>query len=187
MTKRISLNLDNVAESRRERVKSDVAEFLLNETLRDLSRGVSPLTGSPFQSLSKDYANAQKGGDTTPNLELEGDMLDDYDVRSTEGQSYVEIGFFKGSSQIPKADGHNNWSGKSELPQRRFIPREDEGYRQGILSGINQIIRSAESDRVESREAARDEINEAWQGTNIAELFGPEAIDVLIEAVLRGD
>jgi hypothetical protein len=187
MTKRISLNLDNVPESRRETVKSDVAEFLLNETLRDLSRGVSPLTGSPFKSLSKEYANAQKGGDTTPNLELEGDMLDDYDVRSTEGQSYVEIGFFKGSDQIPKADGHNNWSGRSELPQRRFIPKSDEQYRDGITNGINQIIRSAESDRANRRDEARDEINEAWQGTNITDLFGPEAIDVLIEAVLRGD
>jgi hypothetical protein len=47
------------------------------------------------------------------------------------------------SSDSDKADGHNNHSGESELPIRRFIPKAEDGetYKREILSEINAILR----------------------------------------------
>lgn len=66
-------------------------------------------------------------------------MLDSLDFR-IEGDEIV-IGVF--GSDAPKADGHNNLSGESKLPERRFIPEKGEGFKDSIQREIERIISEA--------------------------------------------
>lgn len=91
-----------------------------------------------FKKLNKEYAREQKGGNETPNLELDGDMLDALVSQNRRG-SEIEFGIFK-SKQVGKADGHNNFSGDSKLPTRRFIPDEDENLKRDIEQKIKATI-----------------------------------------------
>lgn len=91
-----------------------------------------------FKKLNKEYAKEQKGGNTTANLELDGDMLDALVSQNRRG-SEIEFGIFK-SKQVGKADGHNNFSGDSKLPTRRFIPDEDENLKRDIEQKIKATI-----------------------------------------------
>jgi len=69
-----------------------------------------------------------------------------YELRSG---SEIEFGIFD-RSQAPKADGHNNFSGDSKLPLRRFIPDRDETLKKSIEKRIETVINDYASDRPES-------------------------------------
>ena len=107
----------------------------------------SPVTGDTFPALSKDYRKekVEDGFDGVPDLERSGDMLDALDYRVTsEG---IEFGVF--GADALKADGHNNLSGESLLPQRRFIPGEGEGFVSAIEREVNKIIADSIGDATE--------------------------------------
>lgn len=133
----MNLNLTKIPMEKRDKAKQEAGEFLVGEILRFVSRGQSPVQGERFPKLDEEYAKREKRGDTTPNLELEGDLLDSLEFRLTPDG--VSVGIFK-SSELGKADGHNNFSGLSKLPQRRFIPKADQKFKNIIESGINQIL-----------------------------------------------
>lgn len=64
-------------------------------------------------------------------------MLDSLTYETTrEG---IKVGIFK-SSEVPKADGHNDFSGDSKLPKRRFIPEDNQEFKATIVAGVNQIL-----------------------------------------------
>ena len=137
-TKELSLDLSRIPTTSQSRAKEDVGEFVRNEILRFVAEGKSPVAGrGAFDKLSSDYADAKKGGNRTSNLELEGDMLDalKYEVTATG----IEVGIFD-SNEAPKADGHNNFSGRSKLPTRRFIPSGTEDFNGRIMTGVRQIL-----------------------------------------------
>ena len=90
-----------------------------------MSEGRSPLTGRNFKKLSDTYADAKKNGDTTPNLYLEGDLYESLQFEREPGTNNLIIGV--DSSEEGKADGHNNFSGDSPLPQRRFLADSESG------------------------------------------------------------
>jgi len=138
ISKNITLDLKDVPPSQRATVKREVGEFVVEEILRSVSAGDSPVAGrNKFKRLNRDYADAEKGGNTTPNLELDGDMLDSLTFKnSTKG---VQVGIFA-ASEVPKADGHNNFSGKSKLPTRRFVPDKSEKFDADIERGITAIV-----------------------------------------------
>ena len=138
IAKELSLNLNRIPTDRIEAAKNEVGEFIVNEILRSVSSGRSPVMGrGSFKALNAEYAEAEKGGNRLANLELEGDMLDALEYRPT-GVG-VKVGIFE-SSQVPKADGHNNFSGDSKLPTRRFIPDSSESFNPRIENGINRIL-----------------------------------------------
>lgn len=140
IAKTIELDLSDVPSNLKSSAKKEVGEFVVNEILRSVSEGKSPVSGySKFKTLNKKYADDEKGGDRNPNLELDGDMLDALVFKNASGDA-IEVGIFQ-SSQVPKADGHNNFSGESRLPTRRFIPEEDENFKRDITNGINRILR----------------------------------------------
>jgi hypothetical protein len=121
----------------------DVGDFLVETVLKDVSNTNSPVKGhGKFKRLSKDYKAFKKsqGAGTKPNLELEGDMLEA--LKYTTKGDKIQIGI-KGK-QGDKADGHNNHSGESELPLRRFIPAEGETFKRGIIKGVKDIIKAYE-------------------------------------------
>jgi len=146
-TKTLKLDLDNVDRSLHREVKNRVGTYLRDAILSDLADGRSPVQGQSFSLLSKKYAKDEKGGNRTPNLRLEGDLLDALDFKNRlEG---LEIGIFKTGEQ-GKADGHNNFSGESKQ-QRRFIPDTKDVFRPSIMRRVNDIIKEYES-RPESRD-----------------------------------
>lgn len=125
-----------------KRAALEEISFLVHaEILRYVADGNSPVAGhGKFDKLTKEYANLKKDGNRLPNLELTGDMLTSMDVKASRGKIVVEI---KGK-QGDKADGHNNHSGESRLPTRRFIPDNGEFFKREIESSINAIIDSYE-------------------------------------------
>lgn len=120
----------------------EIAKYVHETILSDVGESRSPITGQKWKSLSKDYKKfkVSEGGTPIANLELEGKMLSALKVTSDGSQITVQIS----GTQGDKADGHNNHSGESRLPLRRFIPLEDDGdtFRAGIQRGIKDIIGS---------------------------------------------
>ena len=75
--------------------------------------------------------------------ELTGDMPDALEVvrkRGTKLSLQIE------GDEAPKADGHNNHSGDSPLPERRFIPKEG-----GDVAGHNLAGRETDPPRIRGR------------------------------------
>lgn len=137
VAKNLRLNLDRIPEESREQAKQDVGEFVVNQILRFVSSGTSPVEGESFARLTSEYADKFKGGNRTPNLELDGDMLDSLTYEITNNG--IEVGIFD-ASEVPKADGHNNFSGDSKLPTRRFIPKGNQNFRPIIEAGIETVL-----------------------------------------------
>lgn len=120
-----------------------VAELIHTSVLDAVGSSKSPLKGyGKFRGLSKEYKKFKQseGAGTSPNLELNGDLLDA--LRVMRSGSNIKMKVLK--KQDPKADGHNNHSGESSLPLRRFIPKADDGdeFNRGIESDIKAILRS---------------------------------------------
>jgi len=160
------LNLKGIPN--KSEVKTQVGNFIIEEILLRVAEGKSPLKGTPtWKRLGKNFANKFKGGNRTPDLELEGDLLDALISKNRRGDE-IEVGIFK-ASQTGKADGHNNHSGDSNLPLRRFIPDEDEQFYQKITKGIEEIV---ESNRLPT--APEPQVTEVIAST--AGEFGPTSL-----------
>lgn len=160
----LKLDLEDVPENRKEDAKEEVGQFLVDSIMENLDQGNSPVSGQSFKKLSKKYAEKMKGGDRTPNLELDGDL------RAAIGHESSEDGIIIGvmdKSQRPKADGHNNFSGKSNLPLRRFIPSEEEKFKKNILNGVDQIIETYK----EQQEGISTDIRDILSNQSIADLL----------------
>jgi len=129
----------------KNRALADVSDFVLTKVLEDVGGSKSPVTGTKFKRLDREYASKKRKevGHSRPNLEFDGDMLDSLRIvrRSSTGLR-LEV---SSSEQNAKADGHNNHSGKSKLPARKFIPNSKAGedFRPGIQKGIKAILRKA--------------------------------------------
>jgi hypothetical protein len=125
--------------SNKAKAKKEVGDLIVNEILRSVEGGNSPVSGyGKFKKLNKDYAKEEKGGNRTANLDLEGDMLNALVSKNKTG-SEIEFGIFK-AKEVGKADGHNNFSGDSTLPVRRFVPDEDENLKRNIEKMIVETI-----------------------------------------------
>lgn len=123
-----------------------VAALLKESILSDVGDAKSPIDGRKWQSLSKGYAKEKRGRGSKPtaNLELTGRMLNAFKVKKDGNAILLSITGRQGD----KADGHNNHSGSSDLPLRRFIPKsgeDDKGgapFRAGIMAAINRLIKA---------------------------------------------
>jgi hypothetical protein len=180
-TKKIKLDLSEIPLSNRAAVKKEIGDFIVTEMLLSISEGKSPVSGrSGFKKLNKQYAKDEKGGDINPNLELEGDLLDALRAENRKGDE-IEIGIFKSSEQ-GKADGHNNLSGKSKLPTRRFIPDEKESFKRNIMNGVKQIITD---NKVQTRQDAEFDttirLEQEQTGIDLQSVLGRSFLDELFE------
>lgn len=138
--KTLKFDLENVPQGQREEALTQVGEFLVDSILERVSDGKSPVAGRRFNKLQKKYAEEFKGGDRTPNLELTGDLLDNLTFKVID--TGIEVGYFSGASDLTldKADGHNNFTGRSRLPTRRFIPFADEEFMPTIQRELEAIV-----------------------------------------------
>ena len=120
-------------------IMSDVSDLVKEKVLDYVGSGESPVSGrGAFKKLNPEYAKDQKGGNRTANLELEGDLLDSVKVIQAGNKLRLTVD----EDQQPKADGHNNFSGESKLPVRRFIPyaKQDETFKSDIIKTIRDIV-----------------------------------------------
>lgn len=128
----------------KEEILSAVADFVAEEVRAKIESSTSPVSGEgKFTKLSKEYRKRKlaEGLSGSPDLTFSGDLL-----------SSIEVDFFKNKlrltvsdDQQDKADGHNNFSGRSNLPTRAFIPNESDGqtFKRDILNGIKDIVLEA--------------------------------------------
>lgn len=118
-----------------------MGEYLVEQILSNVGDQKSPIDGSKFQALSKDYKKIKKsdGAGDKPNLENSGKMLRALDYKVTEDG--LKLGVF--GKEAPIADGHNNLSGDSLIPERRFLPDKGETFKKDINKGIESIIAEA--------------------------------------------
>jgi len=163
----------------KRQVKDEIGEFIIEEILLRVNDGKSPLKGTPrWNSLNSEYAKDEKGGNKTPNLELDGDLLDALTWKRGKGGE-LEIGIFK-KSETGKADGHNNHTGKSKLPLRRFIPDENDHFYKKITDGIKEIIsenkKPLEEVKVKDRESTEEvtsiTLDDILSTASLNEIFG---------------
>lgn len=123
---------------------NEMADYVRTEVLNYVGEGRSPVAGGQWKrSLSPEYKKIKQkiSGVGYANLELYGDMLDALDcVVTSRGTLSLEIR----GPEADKADGHNNFSGKSQLPAREFIPNEDKNQtlKRPILTGLREIAKN---------------------------------------------
>lgn len=129
-----------IPEDRQDEAREQIAEYVRDKVLEYISEGKSPVAGGQWKkALSPDYKK-RKGEISSvgfANLELNGDMLDALEVVEVKGKLALQIT----GNEAAKADGHNNFSGKSKLPPRQFIPNKAKGqnFKREILVGIREI------------------------------------------------
>ena len=125
-------------KSLKSRIVKEVGEYLIEQTNLALSQSKSPVSGETFPRLSHDYREMKQkeGLGGSPNLEFTGKLKDAISYRATD--KGLAIGVF--GKEAPKADGHNNFSGESSLPQRRFLPKEGQNYRKAIKDIVDTIV-----------------------------------------------
>ena len=149
LRKLIKLDLSNVPIDQHKEAKNAVGNYLVNQVLRDIERGFSPVEGKgQFPKLTKDYADKEKGGRRVANLDLEGELKEAIQFKRTEDG--IEYGNFI-KSQAPKADGHNQhsakakaWAKKTGFPERQYIPEGKKKFRQAIEREMKSIVQSFE-------------------------------------------
>jgi len=125
----------------RESAKEEIKDYVLSQVLNDLGEARSPVDGQGFKALSPTHRAKKQTQGLPPiaNLEFEGDLLDGLVVEDSP-RGGIRITVSEGEQK--KADGHNNFSGKSKLPRRAFIPdaKRDERFRSAIEEGIDRIL-----------------------------------------------
>lgn len=84
-------------------------------------------------------------------------MLDQLSYQITD--EGIKIGVF--GDAAPRADGHNNLSGRSELPLRRFLPAEGELFRDGIMREVERILADAAPEEI-----SEDDFEQSFAGVS---------------------
>lgn len=143
---KIKLDLKGVPRDKRQEAMEEVADALEFEILDYVGSGNSPVKGErAFKSLSPTYKKIKdQVAAPIPNLELTGEMLDDFQVKVKGNE--LEFGYFKDTASetsILKAENHNKWTSranKTPVPKRRFIPKGDQGLKTPIMNRLKEII-----------------------------------------------
>lgn len=185
--------LDEVPSNLIEEAKNDVADYLSNEVLRFLDAGVSPVRGEGrFKRVDAEYAQDEKSGVRTANLELEGDLKDSL-IAEPEAGSFIAFGHRGG--EVPKADGHNQlstkakrWANEIDFPRRRYIPDNSQKFESTITNGISRIIEGYKSNEVSSLDdldlfAGSGTTTDVTTGITTSvgqDLFDDDVIDLLL-------
>jgi hypothetical protein len=129
------------------KVAEEARDILQDVILKSVGNAKSPIKGESWPGLSKEYKafKESKNRNGIANMELSGDMLDSLDGKvSATGK--LTMGYF--GSEAKKADGHNNFSGDSDLPQRRSLPGVDQVFKGGVEKQINELVREAVASNV---------------------------------------
>lgn len=128
-----------LSREKREEIANEVGEYLIEQITMSVNELSSPIAGGKFKkTLSQKYKDKKQseGGVPFANLQVTGEMLDSLNFKvNSKG---LDIGVYGPAAE--RADGHNNLSGESDLPQRRFLPDIDQKFKDEIQTEINNII-----------------------------------------------
>jgi len=152
----LSTELKGVSKADQDQLKEEIGELLVEQILESLADVQSPVQGGKYKAtLSKGYAKKkqEETGSTDANLDLSGDMISSLDYR-VKGNT-IQVGVF--GEDAGKADGHNNFSGKSKLPTRQFLPQEGQQFRSDIMKLMAETV---ENYKAESTELDTERLNE---------------------------
>lgn len=153
-TSTISLKneLLGLSKDQKDEVLSEIGELLVVKVLESVADSRSPIDGKKFEPLKKPDKDGKGGeyrafklketGSDNPNLDLTGDMLTSLDFKIVNDK--IELGVY--GEDAGKADGHNNFSGKSKLPKRQFLPDKGEAFEDSIMSLISDTIDQYKAD-----------------------------------------
>ena len=172
----------------KRRVAEDVGNYLVEQTLVSMNQKTSPVQGEGnFKALtSKEYKKKKKleVGNTNADLEFEGVMKDELDFKVTKDG--VKVGVF--GERAPAADGHNNLSGKSQLPKRRFLPDEGQNYKKNIQTEVDRIIADAIAEDISFKKSMfRDVDTKKALYAKLSDIFGPMTRSELELSVYRNE
>lgn len=196
VSKTIRLDLSGIPSDKIAAAKQEVGDYLIEEILRNVGDGKSPVQGERWKRLSDKYADDFKGGNRTPTMQLYGDLLDSLKAEDVGGE-LIKVGHFGG--QAPKADGHNQhsveakiWASAKDFPKRRYIPDDGQKFKSNIESGINDILSgyrrredSLEAGRASNVEEGIGDVTGDLVSVDIEDLFSDDVIAALIEDVKR--
>ena len=149
ITNKIKLDLSKIRNrSLKQKAREEVAEFLEDTILDYLSRGQSPVSGEkkafvPLKKGNYRKIKAETAGSTKANMELNGDMLDDFETRIKGNIVTYGIHQNAGETSKLKAENHNKFTQraqKSKTPKRRWIPFKEQKLRASIMKDITEII-----------------------------------------------
>lgn len=130
-------NIDQVPSNLRGDLVNEVGDYLVQSILDYVGEAKSPVAGGKYKSkLSDAYAKSQKMGDTLANLDLNGDMLNALTFKTNAYTGKVTVGIFDDEQAI-KSYNHNVGD---TLPQRQFIPDEDQLLKAEIIRGVKRIL-----------------------------------------------
>lgn len=120
-------------------IQDQVGNYLVEQTLISMGEKKSPIAGEgSYKPLSKDYKKKKIEivGSGNADLEFDGLMKDELTFVPTENG--IEIGVY--GERAGAADGHNNLSGNSSLPTRRFLPDKGQSYKKDTVREVERII-----------------------------------------------
>lgn len=133
---------DGITAKDKKEFLNRVGDYLVNSMLDKIAEGVSPVAGEgAFKKVKKEYADEEKGGNRTSNMDEHGDMLNALTYKIVGNK--LEIGIFD-SAQAVKSYAHNTgFKGHPTLegkaPKRQFIPDKGQKLTADILAGIGDI------------------------------------------------
>ncbi len=123
-----------------KRTAESAAKAAVAEMKRLISKGKSPISGVNFKKLSKKYADREKGGDTTPNLNLSGKFLQSLWGRSAKiGGAWVSRISYNTNLSKKKESGHRE--GVNGQPKRPTLPEEGEKFKRSVMKAYMDAIR----------------------------------------------
>jgi len=123
----------------KRRIQDEVGNFLVEQTLISMNQKQSPVSGAgSFKALSPGYKKLKQAqvGSTEANLEFDGVLKDE--LTFEPAPFGISLGVY--GERAGAADGHNNLSGKSSLPTRKFLPDEGEKYKAQIAREVERIV-----------------------------------------------
>lgn len=141
-------DLEGLSKAQKKEVMDQIGELLVEQVLSYVADVSTPVSGASYKkTLSKEYKKfkLEEVGSGEPNLDLTGEMLNSLDYK-VQGEK-IELGIF--GEDAPKADGHNNFSGKSRLPERRFLPGEGQEFKGEIKRLVKETIETFKADTIQ--------------------------------------
>ncbi len=139
---------EDIPRGRVREAMQEIGEFVKEQVLSYVGDAKSPVSGGKWKrSLSKSYKEykSEFSSSTIANMELTGSMLDALEVVSVGGELELRIQ----GEEAAKADGHNNFSGSSNLPLREFIPKPSQTFKRDIIAGIRKIIQDYQDEEAD--------------------------------------
>lgn len=120
-------------------IQDQVGNYLVEQTLVSMGEKKSPVAGEgSFKALSPLYKKKkiEVVGSGNADLEFDGIMKDE--LTFIPNDKGIDIGVF--GERAGAADGHNNLSGNSQLPKRRFLPDKGQEYKKETMREVDRII-----------------------------------------------